>query len=178
MTFATWVAGALGLGRTLESQKNGTMMIEEIQQDRFTVPKTQGWYQSGNSPYQACNRRSQESDQHWGWAKAYWRSPQRVWQNRKAKMHLCFSAWSVSEVKNYGDHFTVDSIRQMWDAAIKARWPPPPQIISVETYLCLLVADSRCNPAFAPNQMGHADAQMVFQVYGKWMSENNNAQSP
>jgi integrase len=24
--------------------------------------------------------------------------------------------------------------------------------------------------------MGHADAQMVFQVYGKWMSENNDAQ--
>ncbi|EEW1023166.1 DUF1391 domain-containing protein [Escherichia coli] len=32
------------------------------------------------------------------------------------------------------------------------------------------------NPAFIANQMGHADAQMVFQVYGKWMSENNNAQ--
>ncbi|EFM2753931.1 site-specific integrase, partial [Escherichia coli] len=31
-------------------------------------------------------------------------------------------------------------------------------------------------PAFIANQMGHADAQMVFQVYGKWMSENNNAQ--
>lgn len=58
----------------------------------------------------------------------------------------------------------------------KARWPPPPQIISVETYLCLLVADNGANPAFIANQMGHADAQMVFQVYGKWMSENNNAQ--
>jgi integrase len=24
--------------------------------------------------------------------------------------------------------------------------------------------------------MGHADAQMLFQVYGKWMSENNDVQ--
>lgn len=29
------------------------------------------------------------------------------------------------------------------------------------------------NPNFIANQMGHADAQMVFQVYGKWMEENN-----
>lgn len=29
------------------------------------------------------------------------------------------------------------------------------------------------NPNFVANQMGHASAQMIYNVYGKWMSENN-----
>ncbi|EEC7638709.1 tyrosine-type recombinase/integrase, partial [Escherichia coli] len=76
----------------------------------------------------------------------------------------------------YGDHFTVDSIRQMWDAAVKrAGIRHRKSYQSRHTYACWSLT-AGANPAFIANQMGHADAQMVFQVYGKWMSENNNAQ--
>jgi len=32
------------------------------------------------------------------------------------------------------------------------------------------------NPNFVANQMGHNSSQMVYSVYGKWMSEKNNNQ--
>jgi len=32
------------------------------------------------------------------------------------------------------------------------------------------------NPNFIASQMGHANAQMVYQVYGSWMKENEEAQ--
>ena len=32
------------------------------------------------------------------------------------------------------------------------------------------------NPNYVASQMGHSDAQMVYRVYGAWMSENNTDQ--
>uniref|UniRef100_UPI002076F173 tyrosine-type recombinase/integrase n=1 Tax=Escherichia coli TaxID=562 RepID=UPI002076F173 len=65
---------------------------------------------------------------------------------------------------------------QMWDAAVKrAGIRHRKSYQSRHTYACWSLT-AGANPAFIANQMGHADAQMVFQVYGKWMSENNNAQ--
>jgi len=32
------------------------------------------------------------------------------------------------------------------------------------------------NPNFIASQMGHANAQRVYQVYGSWMKENDEAQ--
>jgi integrase len=32
------------------------------------------------------------------------------------------------------------------------------------------------NPNFIAKQMGHADSQMVYRVYGSWMAENNQKQ--
>ncbi|EKV96305.1 phage integrase family protein, partial [Escherichia coli 90.0091] len=64
----------------------------------------------------------------------------------------------------------------MWDAAVKrAGIRHRKSYQSRHTYACWSLT-AGANPAFIANQMGHADAQMVFQVYGKWMSENNNAQ--
>ncbi|EKJ0005229.1 DUF3596 domain-containing protein [Escherichia coli] len=92
------------------------------------------------------------------------------------KSNFVFQPEVSARVKNYGDHFTVDSIRQMWDAAIKrAGLRHRKSYQSRHTYACWSLT-AGANPAFIANQMGHADAQMVFQVYGKWMSENNNAQ--
>lgn len=43
------------------------------------------------------------------------------------------------------------------------------------TYACwALVAGA--NPNFVAHQMGHSSAQMLFTVYGKWMTENNHDQ--
>ncbi len=40
-------------------------------------------------------------------------------RTEKQKCTFVFQPEVSARVKNYGDHFTVDSIRQMWDAAIK-----------------------------------------------------------
>ncbi|EFI2810310.1 tyrosine-type recombinase/integrase, partial [Escherichia coli] len=97
-------------------------------------------------------------------------------RTEKHKCTFVFQPEVSARVKNYGDHFTVDSIRQMWDAAIKrAGLRHRKSYQSRHTYACWSLT-AGANPAFIANQMGHADAQMVFQVYGKWMSENNNAQ--
>ncbi len=90
-------------------------------------------------------------------------------RTEKQKCTFVFQPEVSARVKNYGDHFTVDSIRQMWDAAIKrAGLRHRKSYQSRHTYACWSLT-AGANPAFIANQMGHADAQMVFQVYGKWM---------
>ncbi|AJI95045.1 phage integrase family protein [Yersinia ruckeri] len=43
------------------------------------------------------------------------------------------------------------------------------------TFACWALS-SGANPNFVANQMGHTSSQMVYSVYGKWMSENNSNQ--
>lgn len=43
---------------------------------------------------------------------------------------------------------------------------------SRHTFACWALS-AGANPNFVANQMGHASAQMIYNVYGKWMSENN-----
>lgn len=40
------------------------------------------------------------------------------------------------------------------------------------TYACWALS-AGANPNFVANQMGHVSAQMLYNVYGKWMTENN-----
>ena len=46
---------------------------------------------------------------------------------------------------------------------------------SRHTYACWSLA-AGANPSFIASQMGHASAQMVFNVYGAWMADNNAEQ--
>ena len=76
----------------------------------------------------------------------------------------------------HGEHFTVDSIRQTWDTAIKrAGIRHRKSYQTRHTYACWSLT-AGANPSFIASQMGHADAQMLFRVYGKWMNESNDAQ--
>lgn len=43
---------------------------------------------------------------------------------------------------------------------------------SRHTYACWALS-AGANPNFIASQMGHTSAQMVYNVYGKWMSDNN-----
>ena len=43
---------------------------------------------------------------------------------------------------------------------------------SRHTFACWALS-AGVNPSFIAAQMGHTSAQMVYQVYGKWMSDNN-----
>lgn len=44
----------------------------------------------------------------------------------------------------------------------------------VEKHIAIHSAGANSN--FIASQMGHANAQMVYQVYGSWMEENNSEQ--
>ncbi|AIR66999.1 integrase [Cedecea neteri] len=46
---------------------------------------------------------------------------------------------------------------------------------SRHTYACWSLT-AGANPNFIASQMGHANAQMVYQVYGKWMTDNDREQ--
>jgi len=64
----------------------------------------------------------------------------------------------------------------MWRAAIRKagltyRKPYP----SRHTYACWSLS-AGANPNSIASQMGHANAQRVYQVYGSWMKENDEAQ--
>ncbi len=47
--------------------------------------------------------------------------------------------------------------------------------ISPDTYACWSLA-AGANPTLIAAQMGHANAQMVYTVYGAWMADNNQSQ--
>lgn len=79
----------------------------------------------------------------------------------------------TSRTRWFGKHYSINSIGQTWDVAMKrAGLRHRKSYQSRHTYACWSLT-AGANPNFIANQMGHADAQMVFQVYGKWMEENN-----
>ncbi|WP_139074210.1 tyrosine-type recombinase/integrase [Pantoea eucrina] len=74
------------------------------------------------------------------------------------------------------DYYTIGSIPQTWRAAVKRAgitYRKPYQ--SRHTYACWSLS-AGANPNFIASQMGHANAQMVYQVYGSWMKENDEDQ--
>lgn len=75
-----------------------------------------------------------------------------------------------------GHHYAVGSVAQSWEAAMKRaglRYRRAYQ--SRHTYACWSLT-AGANPSFIATQMGHANAQMVYQVYGAWMSDNSSDQ--
>lgn len=72
-----------------------------------------------------------------------------------------------------GYHYSVGSINQGWSDALKrAGLRHRNAYQSRHTYACWSLS-AGANPNFIANQMGHADAQMVYKVYGRWMADNN-----
>lgn len=94
-------------------------------------------------------------------------------------MHPCtfvFSPQSTKSGARTGYHYAVNSINKIWAPIIKRagiRYRNAYQ--SRHTYACWSLS-AGANPSFIATQMGHADAQMVYKVYGKWMSERNTEQ--
>jgi len=102
--------------------------------------------------------------------------PVKLREYGKKEMNKCtfvFLPSLTARAGNYGKHFSINSIGNSWDAAMKrAGLRHRKSYQSRHTYACWSLS-AGANPNFIANQMGHADAQMVFQVYGKWMEENN-----
>ncbi|HIB1507787.1 TPA: tyrosine-type recombinase/integrase [Salmonella enterica subsp. enterica serovar Muenchen] len=90
--------------------------------------------------------------------------------------HPCtfvFNPQTIRQSKIFGHHYVVQSLSSAWEAAIKRaglRYRKAYQ--SRHTYACWSLT-AGANPSFIATQMGHASAQMLYSVYGKWMPESS-----
>ncbi|EFA7486075.1 site-specific integrase [Escherichia coli] len=93
--------------------------------------------------------------------------------------HECtfvFNPQVVRKSKQVGFIYKVDSIGDSWETAIKrAGIRHRKAYQSRHTYACWSLS-AGANPSFIASQMGHASAQMVFNVYGAWMTDSNAEQ--
>lgn len=87
-----------------------------------------------------------------------------------------FNPQVVRKSKQVGMIYQVDSIGDSWEAALKrAGLRHRKAYQSRHTYACWSLS-AGANPSFIANQMGHASAQMVFNVYGAWMADSSSEQ--
>ncbi len=97
----------------------------------------------------------------------------------KTVSHKCTFVFNPSMTATNGrsgHHYSEGTIGQSWDSALRrAGIRHRKAYQSRHTYACWSLA-AGANPNFIAQQMGHASAQMVYQVYGSWMAENNNDQ--
>jgi integrase len=73
-------------------------------------------------------------------------------------------------------HYSLSSIGSRWNAAVKRagiRRRNPYH--TRHTFACWLLS-AGANPSFIANQMGHENAQMVYEIYATWIEEMNGAQ--
>lgn len=97
----------------------------------------------------------------------------------RSTIHPCTFVFNPQFTKRNnlaGYHYAVNSINKTWESAMRRaglRYRKAYQ--SRHTYACWSLT-AGANPSFVANQMGHANAQMVYQVYGTWMPENNAVQ--
>lgn len=93
--------------------------------------------------------------------------------------HECtfvFNPQIVRRCDQVGFIYKVDSVGDSWDAAMKrAGIRRRKAYQSRHTYACWSLS-AGANPSFIANQMGHASAQMVFNVYGAWMADSSAEQ--
>lgn len=97
---------------------------------------------------------------------------------RKAN-HACtfvFNPQIIRRNSNAGYHYATGSVSAIWEAAVRRagiRYRKAYQ--SRHTYACWSLS-AGANPSFIATQMGHASAQMVYNVYGAWMPESSSEQ--
>lgn len=73
-------------------------------------------------------------------------------------------------------HYSLGSIGARWDSAVKRagiRRRNPYH--TRHTFACWLLS-AGANPSFIANQMGHENAQMVYEIYATWIEEMNSEQ--
>ncbi|EPN9947305.1 tyrosine-type recombinase/integrase [Enterobacter hormaechei] len=97
----------------------------------------------------------------------------------RTESHECtfvFNPQLVRRCQQVGIIYKVDSIGDLWDAAMKrAGIRHRKAYQSRHTYACWSLS-AGANPSFIASQMGHASAQMVFNVYGVWMADSSSEQ--
>lgn len=97
----------------------------------------------------------------------------------RTERHACtfvFNPQLIRRCAHVGFVYKVDSVGDSWDAAMKrAGIRHRKAYQSRHTYACWSLS-AGANPSFIASQMGHASAQMVFNVYGSWMADSSAEQ--
>ncbi|MEX0495965.1 DUF3596 domain-containing protein [Raoultella terrigena] len=97
----------------------------------------------------------------------------------RSTYHLCtfvFNPNVTTKSPLPNDFYSVTSINPIWKRAVKRSGIRSRKAYqSRHTYACWSLT-AGANPNFIASQMGHANAQMVYTVYGAWMADNNHAQ--
>lgn len=84
------------------------------------------------------------------------------------KLHFVFMPRMLKGMQ--APHYSVNSIKSLWDVTVRKagiRRRRPYQLR--HTYACWMLS-AGANPAFIASQMGHENAEMVFQVYSSWIT--------
>lgn len=75
-----------------------------------------------------------------------------------------------------GEWYSPGSFSGTWNNILRRSGIPHRKSYeSRHTYACWALS-AGANPNFIAAQMGHTSAQMVYSVYGKWMTDNNDNQ--
>lgn len=92
---------------------------------------------------------------------------------RKDDCTFVFSPRLTARNGNESYWYSNGSISAAWKRALrKAGVRMRKSYETRHTFACWALS-SGANPNFIAHQMGHASAQMLYNVYGRWMSENN-----
>lgn len=100
-------------------------------------------------------------------------------QNGETRTDLCtfvFSPHLTAKNGRVAHWYASGSLNKAWTSILrKAGVRHRKSYETRHTYACWALS-AGANPNFVANQMGHVSAQMIYNVYGKWMTENNLAQ--
>lgn len=90
------------------------------------------------------------------------------------RLHFVFMPRPAKEQQKA--YYSLSSIGARWNVAVKRagiRRRNPYH--TRHTFACWLLS-AGANPSFIADQMGHDNAQMVYEIYGKWIGEMNGEQ--
>ncbi|ELY2855242.1 site-specific integrase [Cronobacter dublinensis] len=94
-------------------------------------------------------------------------------KTRLDKCTFVFNPGIYTKNPHCGINYATGSLNMSWASAMRrAGIRHRKAYQSRHTYACWALS-AGANPNFIAGQMGHANARMVYQVYGKWMSEND-----
>jgi len=75
-----------------------------------------------------------------------------------------------------GAYYSTESPGQIWNSALRRAGLRHRKAYQFRHTFAGWSLSEGANPNYVAAQMGHSDAQMVYRVYGAWMSENNTDQ--
>ncbi|MCC3746768.1 site-specific integrase [Rouxiella badensis] len=97
-------------------------------------------------------------------------------KTRTDECTFVFSPKVSAKNKAAGDWYSPGSIASTWNYGLKKAGLRHRRAYETRHTFACWALSAGVNPNFIANQMGHNSAQMVYNVYGKWMTENNSDQ--
>ncbi|WP_153011481.1 tyrosine-type recombinase/integrase, partial [Type-D symbiont of Plautia stali] len=97
-------------------------------------------------------------------------------QNGEKRIDLCTFIFAPHLTAMNGrseDYYTNGSLGAAWRTILRRAGVRHRKAYETRHTFACWALSAGVNPNFVANQMGHSSAQMLYTVYGKWMTENN-----